>query len=548
MNSGLPADLPVYLYIRMSTEEQMQGDSLRRQDEGGRAYVAKHGLTLSEDHILKDIGLSAFDGTNVAKGKLGEFLHKAEANHFTNGAILLVESLDRISRQDIVSGVDILVTLLKRGVRVVTFSDERIYSPQNDMVAMLVSILSLSRANEESVVKSKRVAAAWVHKRQNARTKVLTARCPSWLSVKADRSGFDLVEQHASTLKRIFAEAASGFGSYAIAKRLNHEKVETFGRSQHWSKSTIEKLLSSRSAVGEFQPHCKPKRGRRTQFGAPILDYYPRIIEDDVFAAIQHGRKIRKISGSGRKSRHSRNMFSGLLVCNECNSKLHFEHKGGTNSKALFLVCCGRKIGQCTAKPWKYDLFERAFLKHVRELDLAALFQHGEHELSSLRHHESEVQKKIADLRGQMEGITKLATGADNIPYLQSRMIELSAELEDNEDALRNMIERRSELQRQSIAARQIEASKAIETIRMADDQDIELRTKVASHIRSIVEKVYVHPQLNDPKITTFWSSKKVTEVEILEADKLSKDWQPMFDVKIQGADEKRYAFQLLSI
>lgn len=547
MNSGLPTDLPVYLYIRMSTEEQMQGDSLRRQDEGGRTYAAKHGLLLSEDRILKDIGLSAFDGTNVAKGKLGEFLRKAEASHFANGAILLVESLDRISRQDIFSGVEILFTLLKRGVRVVTFSDERNYSTQNDMLSMITSILSLSRANEESVVKSKRVAAAWVTKRQNAHTKVLTARCPSWLSVKADRSGFDLVERHATTLKRIFADAASGFGSYAIAKRLNSEKIETFGRSKHWSKSTIEKLLSSRSAVGEFQPHCKPKRGRRTLFGAPILDYYPRLIEDDVFAAIQHGRKTRKISGSGRKSRHSRNMFSGLLVCTLCYSKLHFEHKGDTKNKSLFLVCSGRRTVSCSAKPWRYDLFERAFLKHVRELDLPALFEHGESELRSLRDAEITGQARIAGLEAEMKGITKLASGDADIDFLKSRLADLERDRLALKEELKSMASRRGEIERQSHAARQIEASKAIETIRMAKDQDIMLRTKVASHIKSIVEQVYVHPQPDDPKITTHWSSKKVTEVGVPEAEKLPPEWKPMFDVKIQGADQKSYAYSLLS-
>ena len=57
-----------YSYVRMSTDEQLKGDSLRRQMETSAAYAAEHGLELVDESRLQDIGVSAFKGANVADG------------------------------------------------------------------------------------------------------------------------------------------------------------------------------------------------------------------------------------------------------------------------------------------------------------------------------------------------------------------------------------------------------------------------------------------------------------------------------------------------
>jgi DNA invertase Pin-like site-specific DNA recombinase len=83
-----------YSYLRMSTAEQIRGDSLRRQLEQSRDYAAKHGMTLVED--LRDIGISAFHGANAAEGALGLFLAAVKAEKVEAGSYLLVESLVRL--------------------------------------------------------------------------------------------------------------------------------------------------------------------------------------------------------------------------------------------------------------------------------------------------------------------------------------------------------------------------------------------------------------------------------------------------------------------
>ncbi len=51
-----------YSYIRMSTDIQLKGDSLRRQEELSVKYAEEHDLELDKDFKLRDIGVSAFHG------------------------------------------------------------------------------------------------------------------------------------------------------------------------------------------------------------------------------------------------------------------------------------------------------------------------------------------------------------------------------------------------------------------------------------------------------------------------------------------------------
>ena len=71
-----------YSYIRFSTPEQADGDSLRRQTEAARAYAARHDLDFDETLDLTDPGISAHYGKNVEVGKLRVFLEAFATRSF----------------------------------------------------------------------------------------------------------------------------------------------------------------------------------------------------------------------------------------------------------------------------------------------------------------------------------------------------------------------------------------------------------------------------------------------------------------------------------
>src|SRR5437763_468887 len=113
-----------YSYIRFSTTEQARGDSRRRQVELAIAYCKRRGWKWSTQ-TYEDPGVSAFRGKNALVGNLGEFLKAVTAGAVRPGSVLIVESLDRISRQGIDEGYDLIKKLLKAGIILVTLTPER---------------------------------------------------------------------------------------------------------------------------------------------------------------------------------------------------------------------------------------------------------------------------------------------------------------------------------------------------------------------------------------------------------------------------------------
>ena len=100
-----------YSYVRFSSAKQADGDSLRRQTAMARDYAERHGLELA-DLTLRDLGKSAFRGKNAVEGALGEFIRAVDSGKVEPGSYLLVESLDRLSRDRIMAALNQFADLL----------------------------------------------------------------------------------------------------------------------------------------------------------------------------------------------------------------------------------------------------------------------------------------------------------------------------------------------------------------------------------------------------------------------------------------------------
>src|SRR5437868_14183228 len=173
-----------YSYIRFSSPQQAEGDSLRRQTERAAEFARRNGLTLDTSLTLRDLGVSAFRGKNAAVGNFRTFLDAVKAGKVAPGSALIVESIDRISRQGIDEGYDLIKSILKAGVRIVTLAPEREFdrdATKGLTKGALEIQLILERAAEESERKSDRVGSAWANKRALAPMKLLTRRLPGWV-------------------------------------------------------------------------------------------------------------------------------------------------------------------------------------------------------------------------------------------------------------------------------------------------------------------------------------------------------------------------------
>jgi len=171
-------------YIRMSRPDQLRGDSLRRQLEKSQEWAEELGLTLDES--VRDLGLSAYSGAHRTKGALGAYLGMVDRGEIPRGKVLMIESLDRLSREAVIDALQQFMALIQAGIIIATLADRQVYSREslgNDWSKLIISIAIMARAHEESAMKAERVAAAWEKKRREAPTKAMTARCPEWLKL-----------------------------------------------------------------------------------------------------------------------------------------------------------------------------------------------------------------------------------------------------------------------------------------------------------------------------------------------------------------------------
>lgn len=79
------------------------------------------------------------------------------------GTTLLVESLDRLSREKVGEAIERLKLILNHGIDVITLCDNTVYNIDslNDPYSLIKAILIAQRANEESEIKSSRVKLSW---------------------------------------------------------------------------------------------------------------------------------------------------------------------------------------------------------------------------------------------------------------------------------------------------------------------------------------------------------------------------------------------------
>lgn len=346
-----------YSYLRFSTPEQMRGDSFRRQSEMAIDYAARHGLKLDDTLTFQDLGVSAFHGKNAETGHLAEFLSAVTTGAVAKGSYLLVESLDRISRQTARKAIRLLGDIADAGITLVTLADGRAYTAEsldNDPMALMMALLIFIRANEESVAKSRRIRAAWEAKRANASSKPLTARCPAWLRLRSDRSGFEVIEERAAVVRSIYEMALAGKGQHAIADALNKQGVQTWGDNgrapaKHWHRSYVIKVLSSSAVIGSYTPRVSERQDGKRVFKPldPVPNYYPAIVSTEVF---QRVAILRQSANAPRRGRNAatptRHLLAGLAKCPLCGGTMTRVSKGSSKRAGRpYLVCQRAKSG-----------------------------------------------------------------------------------------------------------------------------------------------------------------------------------------------------------
>ncbi|MCX5572318.1 recombinase family protein [Kaistia nematophila] len=505
-----------YSYIRWSTAIQGQGDSGRRQSEMAERYAAEHKLDFVSENVVKDEGQSAYTGQNVSSGALGTFLQAISEGQIEPGSYLLVESLDRISRQHPMDAMNLLHRIVDRDIVVVTMLDNVVYRKPIDPMQMLTSLVHMIRANEESAVKASRIRASWARKREAISHGLkMTANCPGWLTLSPDRRTFLVNDERVAIVRRIFQMSIDGHGIYTIAKTLNREAVPTFRGRSHWQVSAVRMgVLRNRAVIGEFQPQLR--RGgvnEKIPEGEPIKDYFPAIVSEETFYAAQASMERRSTQGVGAKGKRYANIFTGLAFCGQCGAKMYVnQHNRYKSSKIIY--CSQIDNGSCNTRPWGYDHFEKSFLSFVQEIDLEAVIEGGVGsrnqqigiELDRLAGEKLSLDDKLERL------VDAIETGSLDSSIINNRMKLYQKRLNEIAVKIIEFTEERSKL----LDSRRGSKEKYVTDfpVNISDEDLYNLRAKTAEQIRAVVESIHMsslRPAKNDDpdvkKLLSGWPS-----------------------------------------
>nr|WP_313124708.1 recombinase family protein [Stenotrophomonas geniculata] len=370
-----------YTYIRFSTPEQSEGNSLERQQAAIDAFVREKNLTLTESSAFQDLGVSSYRGANLRNG-LGKFIAEVDAGRVPKGSYLLVESLDRLSRQKVMDALSLLVSLIDKGIKIVPLNDDgaQVLDKASGLGPLVIALSVMHRANEESETKSRRVKAAWQAKRRNAANKPVSRRAPEWLEFDEATGSFKPIPERVDAVRKIYELADAGLGRGRIVKYLNSNGFASFRNpNEGWQTSSVSKILRNRSLIGFYQPHrmyydSATGVKKRVPDGDEVPDYYPKVLDEDLFLRVNARQYAPIASLVGRQGETLTNLFTGFVYCHWCGAPMSMANKGPGRKGGRYLVCSkGRRGKDCKYRSWNYDDVEMYVLYALRQLDLAAV-------------------------------------------------------------------------------------------------------------------------------------------------------------------------------
>jgi len=409
-----------YSYLRFSNIEQLKGDSQRRQLDGSRQWCSENDVELVEE--MQDHGISAFRGKNRMLGVLGKFLELVRMDKIDKHSILIVENIDRLSREKVLEALTLYMELIKSEISIVTLIDGQTHSRdsiERNPFLLQMAIASMARANDESETKSRRINSAWKQSRKNALEGKPSkmGRLPCWMKRDSKTREVVLLQKQTKILQSLFQMCADGLTPFGITAKLNEERNPPFtsrGKTGVWGVSSVRKLLKSKSACGTLvvnEPYHDENGKRKYKTAGTVEDYYPSAISKELFAKVQTILKARTKSSThktGGSKPSPRNAFSGLAkeVGSGRGVRYTFSrYKGERREYLRSQRFTQQGIGK-NSFSWNYMDFQNIFLATCR-LALKATSQVTEEEQRL-----SLIENKISEASDSMDSLMELAKQA----------------------------------------------------------------------------------------------------------------------------------------
>ena len=473
-NNKKSRDVTAFLYERLSRDDNLEGESYSIGNQKKLlAKVAKEKGYTNLVHFLDD-GIS---GVTMDRPGFVEMICQLEQG---KAAAVFVKDLSRLGRNYIEVGRLTEEFFPDHDIRLVAVSDNIDTAEGENELAPIRNLFNEWYARDIS--KKRRIS----NKIKGNAGEPMGQPPYGYIKDPNDPKHWIVDDEAAQVVRRVYSMTLEGFGTEQIATQLEKDDVLTpraywltkgikrpgKGKQQpptKWNSSTITKILSLQEYCGDilnFKTYSKSYKNKKRidndrENWVVFQDVHEAIIERAVYEQVQQKRgKIRK----RRTNNGEHNMFSGLLVCADCGSNLHFHFNQG-NPEIKYFNCSNYKgnRGTCTSTHYvRVDFLEEVVLGEIRRLTKFASLYEDEFVKAVIGHSQQAEQtdrklkeKELRTLLARDEELDGLFERIyeDNVSGKLSddRFAKMSRRYEDEQKELAEKIKKlRSEIEKQS--------------------------------------------------------------------------------------------------
>lgn len=409
-----------YLYARFSSPEQANGDSLRRQLSMAESWCKANGFTLDESTTYKDRGVSGFRGKHRTEGALAAFLADVRQGTIPAGSVLLIENIDRLSRENAWDFIGLIFELVKLGVRVVQLDTGEVIDQQTDMFVLMRMMMSQYRGHDESRKKSDRINAVWDNWRATGQSRAGTVRpgaVPFWLSKK---DGKYKLNDKAEVVRQIVRWATDGWGVQKIHAELRRRQMKVIVKKNsdgYIAQPYLNKVLQSPVLYGRCEEIDRD-------------GYFPAVITREEFFHLQGVISGRTRKGKRTRTRDRVHLLSGIIE--NIDTGGHYSVRRWQHvQRHVYYPFDVRTHGRTDTTSFPVEELEAATIEAVKELVPGEIFGKKRADvMSGLVAEADQLKAKIANLEAEMEeaeGEVKAVVRV--VGRLEERLAEVNAKI-----------------------------------------------------------------------------------------------------------------------
>lgn len=519
-NNKKSRDVTAFLYERLSRDDNMDGESYSIGNQKKLlTKVAKEKGYTNLVHFFDD-GIS---GVTMDRPGFADMIQQLEQG---KAAAVFVKDLSRLGRNYIEVGRLTEEFFPNHDIRLVAVSDNIDTDEGENELAPIRNLFNEWYARDIS--KKRRIS----NKIKGNAGEPMGQPPYGYIKDPENPKRWIVDEEAARVVRRIYRMTLEGVGTEQIAAKLEEDGVLTpraYWHSKginrpgkvkdlpptHWNSSSVIKMLSVQEYCGDilnFKTYSKSYKNKKRlendrENWAIFKDVHEPIIERAVFEQVQQKRgKMRKRQAKDGE----RSMFSGLLVCADCGSNLHFHFNQG-NPEIKYFNCSNYKGNRGTCGSTHYvrvDFLEQVVLGEIRRLTKYAGLYEDDFLKEVIGHSR---QAEETERRLKEKELKSLLARDDELDGLFERIYEDNVSGKLSDDRFAKMSRRYEEEQK--------ELSEKIKKLR----SEIEKQNSRATSTDMFVSIVRKYTRAR--KLTPRMLNELVEKIEVYNAEKIDGEW-----------------------